>query len=78
MTNESNTHSVAVGYIVWIFGYLGAHRFYFGRRITGTVPTNVRFLFTSAEFRKFIGNKDCFVPKTHLINQNTEKRLNVK
>jgi TM2 domain-containing membrane protein YozV len=31
------THSVAVGYILWIFGFTGAHRFYFGRPITGTI-----------------------------------------
>jgi len=37
MNNEQETHSVTVGYIVWIFGFLGAHRFYFGNRITGTI-----------------------------------------
>jgi TM2 domain-containing membrane protein YozV len=37
MNNEQETHSVTVGYIVWIFGFLGAHRFYFGHRITGTI-----------------------------------------
>jgi TM2 domain-containing membrane protein YozV len=30
-----NTHSVAVGYILWIFGFFGAHRFYFGKTKTG-------------------------------------------
>lgn len=29
------THSVVVGYIFWIFGFTGAHRFYFGRQLTG-------------------------------------------
>ena len=33
----SNTHSVLIGYICWIFGFMGAHRFYFGKRITGTI-----------------------------------------
>ena len=32
-----NTHSVVIGYVVWIFGFLGAHRFYYGRQITGTI-----------------------------------------
>jgi TM2 domain-containing membrane protein YozV len=36
-TTEINTHSRAVGYILWIFGFTGAHRFYFGRPITGTI-----------------------------------------
>lgn len=26
-----------VGYILWIFGFIGSHRFYFGRPISGTV-----------------------------------------
>ena len=37
MSERSNTHSMAVGYILWIFGFMGAHRFYFGRPITGTI-----------------------------------------
>ena len=31
------THSVTVGYLGWIFGFMGIHRFYFGRPITGIV-----------------------------------------
>lgn len=34
---RTNTHSIAVGYIAWIFGFMGAHRFYYGKRITGTI-----------------------------------------
>jgi TM2 domain-containing membrane protein YozV len=32
-----NTHLKSVGYILWIFGFLGAHRFYFGKPISGTL-----------------------------------------
>ena len=32
-----NTHSKTIGYILWIFGFMGAHRFYFGKRKTGTL-----------------------------------------
>ena len=32
-----NTHSVFVGYVLWFFGFTGAHRFYFGKQITGTI-----------------------------------------
>jgi len=32
-----NTHSKLVGYLLWIFGFMGAHRFYYGRQITGTI-----------------------------------------
>lgn len=31
------THSVLIGYILWIFGFMGAHRFYFGKPVTGTI-----------------------------------------
>jgi len=31
------THSKLVGYLLWIFGFMGAHRFYYGRPITGTI-----------------------------------------
>lgn len=34
---ENDTHSLAVGYILWIFGFLGSHRFYFGRPVSGTI-----------------------------------------
>ena len=37
MTTAENTHSMAVGYILWIFGFIGSHRFYFGRPISGTI-----------------------------------------
>jgi TM2 domain-containing membrane protein YozV len=32
-----NTHSKIIGYILWIFGFMGAHRFYYGRPVTGTI-----------------------------------------
>ncbi|MEM7099504.1 MAG: TM2 domain-containing protein [Pseudomonadota bacterium] len=38
---ENDTHSLLVGYILWIVGFLGAHRFYFGRPVSGTI-----YLFT--------------------------------
>jgi TM2 domain-containing membrane protein YozV len=34
---KSNTHSAAIGYLLWIFGFTGAHRFYFGKPVTGTI-----------------------------------------
>lgn len=34
---RNDTHSKTVGYIVWIFGFMGAHRFYYGRQLTGTL-----------------------------------------
>ncbi len=37
MRRYSNTHSKLVGYIAWIFGFMGAHRFYYGKPITGTI-----------------------------------------
>ncbi|MCP4878750.1 MAG: NINE protein [Gammaproteobacteria bacterium] len=37
MTTANDTHSKLIGYILWIFGFIGAHRFYFGRPISGTI-----------------------------------------
>lgn len=45
---NNDTHSLAVGYLLWIFGFLGSHRFYFGRPISGTI-----YFFTLGLF--FIG-----------------------
>ena len=32
-----DTHSVIIGYVLWIFGIMGAHRFYYGKPISGTI-----------------------------------------
>ena len=34
---SNDTHSKLVGYILWIFGFTGSHRFYYGKPITGTI-----------------------------------------
>ena len=34
---NNGTHSVSMGYILWIFGFLGVHRFYYGKPVTGTL-----------------------------------------
>jgi len=33
----NDTHSKLIGYLLWIFGFIGAHRFYYGRPISGTI-----------------------------------------
>ena len=33
--NLKDTHSKVIGYVLWIFGFMGAHRFYYGKRLTG-------------------------------------------
>lgn len=30
-------HRPLIGYLLWIFGFLGAHRFYYGKPISGTI-----------------------------------------
>lgn len=30
-------HSLLVGYALWLFGFFGAHRFYYGRPISGII-----------------------------------------
>jgi len=34
---RDDTHSKLIGYLLWIFGFIGAHRFYYGRQLTGTL-----------------------------------------
>jgi TM2 domain-containing membrane protein YozV len=34
---ERDTHSIPIGYLFWIFGFTGSHRFYYGRPWTGTL-----------------------------------------
>jgi len=45
---KQQTHSVLFGYLLWIFGFLGMHRFYYGKPISGTI-----YFFTLGLF--FIG-----------------------
>ncbi len=37
MTQTGDTHSKTIGYLLWIFGFTGAHRFYYGKPVTGTL-----------------------------------------
>ena len=37
MNQPEGTHSVFMGYLLWIFGFIGAHRFYYGRQISGVI-----------------------------------------
>ena len=47
--NEGNdTHLKSMGYILWLVGFTGSHRFYFGKPISGTI-----YFFTFGIF--FIG-----------------------
>jgi TM2 domain-containing membrane protein YozV len=43
-----NTHTPVIGYLLWLFGFTGAHRFYYGRPVSGTI-----YFFTLGLF--FIG-----------------------
>jgi TM2 domain-containing membrane protein YozV len=35
LKERATTHSIPLGYLLWIFGFTGAHRFYYGRTWTG-------------------------------------------
>jgi TM2 domain-containing membrane protein YozV len=37
MELRESTHSVPIGYILWVFGFTGSHRFYYGKTITGII-----------------------------------------
>ncbi len=35
--SKDGTHLKSIGYLLWIFGFTGAHRFYFGKPISGAI-----------------------------------------
>ncbi len=37
MATLNDTHSKMIGYITWIFGFTGSHRFYYGKPVSGTL-----------------------------------------
>ena len=37
MVNQNDSHLKTIGYILWLFGFTGSHRFYYGKPITGTI-----------------------------------------
>ena len=37
MPSSNDTHSKTIGYVLWIFGFTGAHRFYYGKPVSGTI-----------------------------------------
>ena len=41
MKTGHDTHRKTIGYILWIFGFTGSHRFYYGKPVSGTI-----YLFT--------------------------------
>lgn len=45
---RQTTHTPLIGYLLWLFGFTGSHRFYYGRPISGTI-----YFFTLGLF--FIG-----------------------
>ena len=36
-TKIIDTHSLVIGYVTWILGFMGAHRFYYGKPVSGTI-----------------------------------------
>ncbi len=37
MAQTEDTHSKLVGYALWVLGFTGSHRFYYGKPVTGTI-----------------------------------------
>jgi TM2 domain-containing membrane protein YozV len=37
MNFPRDTHSKTIGYLLWLFGFTGAHRFYYGKPLTGAL-----------------------------------------
>ena len=34
---QGDTHNLGIGYLLWIFGFTGSHRFYYGSPISGAI-----------------------------------------
>lgn len=34
---SNDTHRKTIGYVLWLFGFTGSHRFYYGKPISGTL-----------------------------------------
>lgn len=37
MDYSNDTHRKSIGFLLWIFGFTGSHRFYMGKRFTGII-----------------------------------------
>lgn len=37
MNAPPDTHSKVIGYLLWLFGFTGSHRFYYGKPVSGTI-----------------------------------------
>ena len=37
MNTHEDTHRKSIGYILWLFGFTGSHRFYYGYPVLGTI-----------------------------------------
>ncbi len=37
MPYARDTHLKSMGYILWLFGFTGSHRFYYGKPVSGTI-----------------------------------------
>ncbi len=48
MSTNNDTHRKSIGYVLWLFGFTGSHRFYYGYPVSGTI-----YFFTLGLF--FIG-----------------------
>ena len=35
--SSNDAHRKTIGYVLWVFGFTGSHRFYYGKPITGTI-----------------------------------------
>jgi TM2 domain-containing membrane protein YozV len=48
LSTKNDTHRKSIGYVLWLFGFTGSHRFYYGYPVSGTI-----YFFTLGLF--FIG-----------------------
>jgi TM2 domain-containing membrane protein YozV len=37
LQTQNDSHLTSIGYILWLFGFTGSHRFYYGKPVSGTI-----------------------------------------
>ena len=69
MNEQQDTHFKTIGYVVWIFGFLGAHRMYQQKWLTA-----ILYLFTGGIFGLGI-LYDFWTLNDQISVQNAQKRV---
>ena len=63
---KNNSHNLFIGYVLLVFGFFGAHRFYYGYKLSGTI-----YFFTLGLFGLGILFDIFYMP---ILDENADRR----